>query len=115
MRKNAPLPKKDSIQEKIAMIMNPMEMTITKDHVKVLIEIVPKSQAIDYFPPMESYAHYKYLNEHCTEMQDELLAKDASGGEEVLGNSAVKRYLKHCAKVDKGLLTPAPEVAVSSG
>ena len=44
IRKHAPLPKKDSIQERIALIMNPMEMFMTKDHVKVLIQIVPKTE-----------------------------------------------------------------------
>ena len=43
IRKHAPMPKKDSTQAKIAMIMNPMEMTLTKDHVKVLLHIVPKT------------------------------------------------------------------------
>ena len=45
VRKFAPMPKKDSAQEKIAQIMNPMEMTLTKDHVKVLLHIVPKTRA----------------------------------------------------------------------
>ena len=44
LRKHAPVPKKDSIQEKIASIMDPNQMTLTKDHVKVLIHIVPLSQ-----------------------------------------------------------------------
>ena len=61
LRKLAPLPKADSMQEKMAMIMNPMQMTLTKDHVRVLIEIIPMATAEKYLPVIDSKAHYHYV------------------------------------------------------
>jgi len=58
LRKMAPLPKKDSVENKIALIMNPMQMAITKDYVRVLLHIIPKTTAECYFPPIDSMAHY---------------------------------------------------------
>ena len=37
IRKYAPMPKKDPIQEKIAMIMNPSQTVLSKDYVRVQI------------------------------------------------------------------------------
>lgn len=75
IRKHAPLPKKDTVQEKIALIMNPMEMILTKDHVKVLIQIIPKSQTDTFvlFPPMDTMEHYKLLQDMSMEMQKDLM------------------------------------------
>ena len=43
--------------------MNPMEMVLTKDHVKVLLQIIPKTQREQYvnFAPMDTMEHYRYL------------------------------------------------------
>ena len=92
--------------------MNPMQTILTKDHVKVLIEIIPKSkEAKSFFPPMDSKAHIEYLNELCTEMQKEVLNLE----DEALGLSSIKRHLKHCARVDQGLLTvPAPSTIAAA-
>jgi len=49
------------MQEKMAMIMNPMQMTLTKDHVRVLIEIIPMATAEKYLPVIDSKAHYHYV------------------------------------------------------
>ena len=74
------------------MIMNPMQMVLTKDHVKVLMEIVPKStNAKNCFPAMDSMAHIKYINDLFVEMQDELVNQE---DDEACGLSAIKRHLK---------------------
>ena len=87
IRKHAPLPKKDSIQAKIAMIMNPMEMTLTKDHVKVLLHIVPKTASDQhlFLPTLDTM-------EHCN-LTDELLAQIKSGNEPV-ASSSIRRQIK---------------------
>lgn len=41
--------------------MNPMQMTLTKDHIRVLIEIIPKATADVFLPAIDSMAHYRYL------------------------------------------------------
>lgn len=51
VRKHAPMPKRDSVEEKIALIMDPMKMVLTKDHIKVLIQILPKTQQEYMFLP----------------------------------------------------------------
>ena len=70
LRKLAPIPKKDSIEDKIAVIMNPMQMILNKDHVKVLIEIVTKSSAEKHLPAIDSMAHYRHLKELYEEQKD---------------------------------------------
>jgi len=57
------MPKKDSIEDKIAVIMDPMQMTLTKDHVRVLIEVVAKNVAENHLPAIETMAHYRHLKE----------------------------------------------------
>ena len=65
------MPKKDSTQAKIAMIMNPMEMTLTKDHVKVLMHIVPKTASDQhlFLTTIETMEHYRYINEVLEEIK----------------------------------------------
>ena len=51
--------------------MNPMEMVLTKDHVKALIHIIPNSndsKKFTSFAPMDTMENYKDLQEHCQEM-----------------------------------------------
>lgn len=44
-------------------------MVLTKDHVKVLLQIIPKnSQDFMTLPAIASMQHYKYLNETLTEL-----------------------------------------------
>lgn len=72
LRKLAPIPKKDSIEDKIAVIMNPMQMILNKDHVKVLIEVVTKSSAEKHLPAIDSMAHYRHLKELYEEQKDQV-------------------------------------------
>lgn len=91
------MPKRDSTQAKIAMIMNPMEMTLTKDHIKVLLHIVPKTETQSFLclPSLDSMAHYKYLNEMCMTMKTDLIDQRAS-----VDNSSIKRYIKNSGEND---------------
>ena len=84
------MPKRDSTQAKIAMIMNPMEMTLTKDHVKVLLHIVPKTESDSFLflLSLDTMTHYKYLNDMCESMKRQLLDKT-----ELVVNSSIKRYI----------------------
>ena len=78
--------------------MDPNEMTLTKDHVKVLIHIVPLSQQLDtlILPPMDSMEHYEHIKARCTDLQQELSKKPI----DELGMSALKRYFKSCTESD---------------
>ena len=71
------MPKKDSIEDKIAVIMNPQQMTLNKDHVKVLIEVVAQSSAETHLPSIDSMAHYRHLKEILEEQKDEVVAEPA--------------------------------------
>ena len=79
------------------MIMNPMEMTLTKDHVKVLLHIVPKTESQSFLclPALDTHAHYKYLNEMCDKMKSDLIDQT-----ELVANSSIKRYIKKSAEID---------------
>ena len=97
IRKHAPLPKSGSIQEKVALIMNPMEMVLTKDHVKVLVQILPKAQQDFLFlPSIMSTQHYKHIDEICTTMQKQI----AEGEIQVLAMSAIQKYLNNSSEKD---------------
>ena len=64
MNKLAPASNLDPIQEKIASIMNPTKMSLSKDHVRVLIEIIPKNDAAGGPTlALDSMAHYSYVQE----------------------------------------------------
>ena len=103
IRRQTPQPKRDSIQEKIAMIMNPMQMTLTKDHVKVLLHIMPRKQSKSLsLPAIESMDHYENLNEVCIRMQSGI----AAGEVELLERSAIQRYLKGCQEIDTAKTKP---------
>lgn len=52
--------------------MNPMQMTLNKDHVKVLIEVVTKSSAEKHLPAIDSMAHYRHLKELYEEQKDQV-------------------------------------------
>ena len=67
-RKYAPLPKSEllvsGIEEKIAMIMNPTQQVISKDSVRVQMQILPKqSKDFFYVPHMDEVAFFMYLNQ----------------------------------------------------
>ena len=74
--------------------MNPMEMTLTKDHVKVLLSIVPKSKQDQFMmlPPISTKAHQEYIDEMCSEIQKDLVDGDSLA---TVDDSSIKRYLKH--------------------
>ena len=90
------MPKKDSIEDKIAVIMNPQQMTLNKDHVKVLIEVVAQSSAETHLPSIDSMAHYRHLKEILEEQKDEVVAEPAKP--ELL--SARLHYLRQTSKID---------------
>ena len=71
------MPKRDSIQEKINLMMNPMENLVTKDHFKVLLLVVPRSQtSFMSVEPIESTENYEALKEACSKEQARLAAKE---------------------------------------
>ena len=79
------------------MIMNPMEMTLTKDHVKVLLHIIPKTEgnSILFLPPLDTMEHYKYCNEICEAMKSTLVDET-----ELVANSSIKRHIKKSVEID---------------
>ena len=85
LRKLAPLPKAGSLQEKIATIMNPMQTTLTKDHVRVLIEVIPKAAAAEFLPAIDSMGHYRYLKN--------LLEEEKAPQIRSVELSAIRRYM----------------------
>ena len=49
--------------------MNPMQMVLTKDYVKVLLHIIPNSAQPSFLslPSIESMQHYKHINQVLTD------------------------------------------------
>ena len=83
-------------------------MVLTKDHVKVLMQIEPKSESPQYefLPQIESLAHSNHLNEVVTEMQAKI-AEDGSASS--LGLSAIRRHLKACHDQDNNNGSPSKQ------
>ena len=92
------------------MIMDPMQMTLTKDHVRVLIEVIPKAAAEKFLPAIDSMAHYRYLKNILEEEKDpNILSVELSAIRNYMFQSTEDKVEEQKSNIPSGLAALAAE------